>query len=137
MLTFDETVSAIKKLDTEKEIIARACLAVLHRDDVKTSSKEERLALDIMDAFIHIAQQKEILIAATLLAGKLAAALVKADEIVQCHQDIQELLLDTFKDTLKRRVYRLMRSNPVEGILMLEKMMEGIKEAQPAEGVSE
>lgn len=130
MLTLPETIAALRALDTEPDIIAQACEALLAPADAREGSIKgdaydvaEYLALK----YLHrVDTPHTLLLASAIMAGTLGATMTRLDATGEMLKQLHNLLAETFADILQQRVMKAMVNNPAKGIADLMTILQSI-----------
>lgn len=124
MLTILETYTAIKALDTEKDIIEGACRKVLGLDK-EAPLTEELIAAEIIRTYMNIPPSK-LLVSSALVVGILAGLTAKPGHEGNCLNAIMELIADKFAQSSATRLNSLVKENPAAAAEQLMEMLSSI-----------
>lgn len=125
MLTLSEAIAAIRALDTEPDIIERACNAVLGTPGEQLDSAE--LALHILKTYSPLVEDKgDLMLACIILGGRLAGVLTKPDSAKECMIGLHRLLDEEMTTAIAIRLHRELKKNPERGIKHIMEMAMAI-----------
>lgn len=142
MLTLDETVRAIKSLDTPKDVIETACQRVLWADsgdaDDDKSLTAKTLCLELSARYRdRIPMYHGIGIVAQTL-GMLAGIYSKIGAKDEAVDKILEIVVASFEQTISIRLERIARTDPKQLLdILLGKAREARKRAMKREAETE
>jgi hypothetical protein len=115
MLTMLETIAAIKALDTEKDIIDRACLEII--------SPEAKDGLDSTAALVHdmilsyrSVKRYDLMIAFAVAAGTMGAMLVKPGHQAAVITGLKNAVEDAFVRATVKKIMRTIEKDPEAGL---------------------
>ena len=124
-LTILETYTAIKALDTEKDIIEGACRKVLGQDK-EAPLTEELIAEEIIRTYMNRIPPSKLLVSSALVVGILAGLTTKPGHEGNCLNAIMELIADKFAQSSATRLNSLVKENPAAAAEQLMEMLSSI-----------
>lgn len=127
MLTLLETTNAIKKLDTEPDVIRAACMEVLYfglKSRLGPDATHEAIAQDIaLEYGAHVPDKGKLLIAFCMAAGFTAAFLCKPGHEIPLVSSMMDQIRETFTTMRAKKLAMLRVTDPEEATRQLLAML--------------
>lgn len=129
MLTLLETVAAIESLDTESDIIARACSRFLRnkRSEAKGGADPTEAASDMIFAeLFHTGKVPaiDLMTGCMVVAAKIGAGVVRPEKTAPLIEQLLGLFNETFAEGLAVRVQKEGKKNPEDSFTFLRQILE-------------
>ena len=125
MLTLLETITAIKSLETEPDVIISACTKILKpsAEDALATLDPEVLAIHIAEAYKE-ASLPNFMIACNLLVGRIGGLTCEAGKEGELIAGLTGQMSVAFAEACAHRFEKLLSEDPEKASLMISALME-------------
>ena len=133
MLTMDETLAAIKALDTDADILRRACVAIAFPARAENPELTPgQIAGDILRQYAKVVgdERHKLVEALSIALGSYAAYACKPGHEFSLMNAVVAAIYDQFFKILDKKVARMAKDDPAAAVTHMLTVIEGFAKAQ-------
>ena len=126
MLTLNETIAAIKALETEADVITNACKQVINPKAGKPQSVEE-VSVTVADLLMDKLKPSEGIEALCLIMASMIVTIAKPGKEQQLIESVFTYITHSYKEMKMAQLMNQLEKDPAKAIDSLTAMLKGLR----------